>query len=532
MIKETYSGVANREEADRISEQIDLLGKKARVERKDIIRLRLAVEEAILALDQQYDGKLPIKFQIEQKMESYLFRLSYIAEPYNPFSEEEQSTDAWSNQMLEKIGQKPSYRQKGNFNELQFIIPKKHFKQEVYILIAVGLSVLLGVFGKLIPEVVRTNIAVYGLDLISEIFLRLLGVFSGLIIFFALVNGICGMGSVGDFSKVGRSIIIRYLSLSFLGGALLTVPASFLFHLQWGGAVDGADIPNQIKEIILSIFPDSPIDPFAKGDMLQIIFLAVFIGVIMLALGNRVHSFRDGVTQANDLIAKALDIICKFLPIFIFSSLLSTFWQLGFGIILSLWKPIVITVSLGLVVPVWKLIYIAIRYHISPFLIIRRLLKSVFVSFSTASTIASYSSIKEDLIKGLGVEEKFVEFSFPIGMNLYTTGYALIYLNTVLFMAQEYETPASVIWLVMAGFFSVVFCIATPNVSGGALICVGVMMKNLNMPDSALALAGTLIIVLDFYCTAARNLSHELDVFLQAKKFGKVDESVLQRKGN
>ena len=76
-----------------------------------------------------------------------------------------------------------------------------------------------------------------------------------------------------------------------------------------------------------------------------------------------------------------------------------------------------------------------------------------------------------------------------------------------------------------------VFSIATPNVSGGALICVGVMMTNLNMPDSALALAGTLIIILDFYGTATRNLSHELEVFLQAKKFGKVDETVLQKDG-
>lgn len=83
------------------------------------------------------------------------------------------------------------------------------------------LAVLFGVFGKYIPEVVRTNIAIYGLDLIPDIFLRLLGVFSGLIIFFSLVNGICGMGSVGDFSKVGRNIIIRYVGLSFIGGAVL-----------------------------------------------------------------------------------------------------------------------------------------------------------------------------------------------------------------------------------------------------------------------------------------------------------------------
>ena len=531
MIIDTYNAVANREEADRLSERIEMLGKKTKADNKDIIRLRFAVEEALLALDEKYNSELPITVQIEKKIEIYSVKISYIAEAYNPFSEAEQSGDEWSNQMLERIGQKPVYHQKGDFNVLQFAIPKKRYKQEMYILLAVVLAVLFGVFGKLIPEAVRMNIATYGLDLISDIFLRLLGVFSGLIIFFSLVNGICGMGSVGDFSKVGRNIIIRYVGLSFIGGAVLTVAASFLFRIQWGGAVNGGDIPNQIKEIILSIFPGNPIEPFEQGNMLQIIFLAVLIGVVLLGLGNRVRSVRVAVVQANDLITKSLDIICRILPIFIFTSLLSMFWQLGFGMILSLWKPLAITVLLGLVIPIAKLLYIALRYHLSPFVIIRRLFKSVFVSFTTASTMASYSAIRDNLIKGLGVEEKFVEFSFPIGMNLYAASYTLVYLNTILFLAEKSETPVSVIWIVMAGFFSVVFSIATPNVSGGALICVGVMMTNLNMPDSALALAGTLIIILDFYGTATRNLSHELEVFLQAKKFGKVDETVLQKDG-
>ena len=80
MIIDTYNAVANREEAERLSERIEMLGKKTKADNKDIIRLRFAVEEALLALDEKYNSELPITVQIEKKIEIYSVKISYIAE--------------------------------------------------------------------------------------------------------------------------------------------------------------------------------------------------------------------------------------------------------------------------------------------------------------------------------------------------------------------------------------------------------------------------------------------------------------------
>ena len=159
--------------------------------------------------------------------------------------------------------------------------------------------------------------------------------------------------------------------------------------------------------------------------MLQIIFLSVFIGVVMLALGDRVRSFKTVIIQGNELITKAVGIVCKVLPIFIFTSLLSIFWTLGFDVFLSLWKPIVVTVVLSFILAAVTLLYVSIRHRVSPFKLVRGLAKGTFVSFTTASSVVAYATIKEDLTKNLGLEEQFVDFTYPIGLNLYTAGYML-----------------------------------------------------------------------------------------------------------
>ena len=95
-------------------------------------------------------------------------------------------------------------------------------------------------------------------------------------------------------------------------------------------------------------------------------------------------------------------------------------------------------------------------------------------------------------------------------------------------MAEEYRIPVSFVWVFMACIFSIVFATATPCVSGGTLICIGIMMENLSIPNNSLALAGTLSIILDFILTMDRVFLQELELYLMAKKYNMLDESVLR----
>jgi Na+/H+-dicarboxylate symporter len=70
---------------------------------------------------------------------------------------------------------------------------------------------------------------------------------------------------------------------------------------------------------------------------------------------------------------------------------------------------------------------------------------------------------------------------------------------------------------------------AVPPVSGGALVCMGVLFTQLGIPTSALALAATLNIFLDFVCTGTKIAMIELELTQQAGILGMIDYDVLRK---
>ena len=523
MTKEKYEGRLSTKEIDTISEKISDWSKKDKSISSEYIRLRLSIEEALISIYEKNDkNDIDVSVQLINKFNTTAIVVSYGGVPHNPFSEEESKSDEWTYQMLEKLGQKAIYQIKHNTNRLSFILPKKPLSSEVFIVIAIVSAIIFGLAGRYIPGNIKSNILTFGLNTVTEAFMRLLGVFSGLIIFLALINGMCGMGSVSDFSKLGKKIIQRYLALSFTGGCILTAITSLFYRFKWGGSVKKSEVYRQVKEIIISLFPGNPIEPFLNADMLQIIFLALFMGGLILILDERVSLIRNFLKQINDLVSEGVSSVCKFLPFFIFASFLSMFWSLGGDSIKTLWKPVVAAVITGMVIPAIKLVRIYIRYHMSPIVMIRGLSKTVLIGFTSASSIIAFPTVKEDLNKNFGIDRGFIDFSYPVGLNLYASVYSSVYIVTVFYLAEISNTKVSVLWFVLAWLFCVIFTIATPNVSGGPLICVGVIMNNLNIAQNSIALASTLVILFDFYFTGIRVLCHGLDIYIQAQKFNKI----------
>ena len=62
------------------------------------------------------------------------------------------------------------------------------------------------------------------------------------------------------------------------------------------------------------------------------------------------------------------------------------------------------------------------------------------------------------------------------------------------------------------------------------MVCLGILMAQLNIPSEGLAIAGTLALVLDFFCTAAKVLGQHLEMTLQACKLEMIDLEVLRSK--
>ncbi|MBR1797002.1 MAG: cation:dicarboxylase symporter family transporter [Clostridiales bacterium] len=531
MIKESQTFEFTNKGIDNASEASWKWLQDNKINRESAMRSRYAIEDILLDIMEHSSGVDAFSVKFGFRFGQPLIIVEYEGEQYNPLESLKTADNTLLLQLLQKMDYGPSYSYRRGHNEIVFRIEKRRVKSEVLMIIAVILAIVLGLAGNIIPPVVKDGASQYALGFISDLFQRMLGIFSGIMIFVILINGICGMGNVSEFSKIGKTVLSRYILFSVFGGSLLAVIALPFFDLQWGGSVEKSDLVNQIYEVVIDIIPSNPVKPFYDGNMMQIVFLAIFVGIVLLTLEGLVDSVKVFVRELDLLITKAVGFICRLLPLFIFASLLTMFWDMGFGAIISLWKPIILSVFLGIIYPVLRLIYISVRYKISPLLILRRISKSLISAFTTASSVASFQTIRNDLVEGLGVDGKLVDLSYPIGMQLHNSNFLLIYLLVVLVMAESYHVPVSIVWIVLAVVFSLIFSAATPCVSGGTLICIGIMMSNLSIPDTGLALAGTLSILLDFVLTMERVFALELELYMQARRFGMLDEKVL-RTGN
>ena len=106
-----------------------------------------------------------------------------------------------------------------------------------------------------------------------------------------------------------------------------------------------------LVDIILGIIPSNPIESFANGDMLQIIFFALLTGVAMSLVGEKAEPVRKIFESANDICMKMVGIIMMVAPIGVFALVAETFSTVGKDAILVLVKYLAV-VLLGLAIHV------------------------------------------------------------------------------------------------------------------------------------------------------------------------------------
>ena len=143
--------------------------------------------------------------------------LRYKAESYNPISRDEEGDAAAFPNLMARLGLEPEWSYRSGTNELSFRGPGHTIRKEVWLVAAILLSILSGLLRPVIPEAVKNSLIDYAFNPISNTFMNALNTFIGLMIMFTILSGICSIGSVSDFSRMGKRIIERMLGFNFSG---------------------------------------------------------------------------------------------------------------------------------------------------------------------------------------------------------------------------------------------------------------------------------------------------------------------------
>ena len=264
--------------------------------------------------------------------------------------------------------------------------------------------------------------------------------------------------------------------------------------------------------------------------MLQIIFMGVMVGTGLLVLGKRIEKLKDLVIQLDVLLMQVISAVCKLLPLYIFTSLTSLLWENGAGIFVRLWRPIVLLVGVCAILLAAKAAITGARLKVSLGMLFSKIRGNMLTGLATASSSAAFGQMVDVNEKGLGIEPVFNHFSLPFANLLMGSSVGAALVAMVYYLADYYAVPVNLGWFISMWLMCSLFSMAMPPVSGGMLVCVGILMAQLNIPAGGLAVAGILGIVLDFISTGAKvGLSH-MELLLQAAHLDLLDRDILQRR--
>ena len=281
-----------------------------------------------------------------------------------------------------------------------------------------------------------------GLQIFSQIFLKLIKVIIAPLLFATLVYGIAGHSDIKQVGRMGWKSLLYFEIVTtfalFIGLAAINISKAGVGIKQADAVVH--DIPKvepqTAKEVILHIFPDSIAKSMAGGDVLQIVIFSVLFGIalIMVPMAQRkpLISFTESLSET---MFKFTNIVMYFAPIGVGAAMAYTVGHMGLGVLVNLFH-LLITLYIALIV---FLLVVLLPIALIVKLPIRRFIKAiaepVSIAFATTSSEAALPRAMEAMVS-IGVPRKIVAFVMPTGYSFNLDGTTLYLALASIFVAQ------------------------------------------------------------------------------------------------
>lgn len=377
------------------------------------------------------------------------------------------------------------------------------------ILIGLFLGMLFGVILSKMPgSYIKDTVLLGGIiNVIGNGFTKAIKMMVVPLVFVSLV---CGVSAMEDIKKLGR------IGFKTMGFYLMTTAVAICISLALGvllkpgAGLDLGTVASQsttiaknqsLSEIILNMIPSNPIEAFAKGEMLQIIFFAMLTGVSISLVGEKAKPLKKLFECANEVCMKMVSVIMMFAPFGVFALITNTFSTVGADAIGSLVKYILV-VLLGLLLHVVVVYGGALKVFTKVSFIgfIRKFSKVAAVTFSTASSNASVP-VSLELMEEMGVSKSIRSFTIPMGATINMDGTAIMQGVAALFIAQVYGIHLGINDMLTIVLTATLASVGTAGVPGVGMIMLSMVLQSVGLPLEGIGLIMGVERIIDMFRT-------------------------------
>ena len=343
---------------------------------------------------------------------------------------------------------------------------------------------------------------------LGDLFLRLIRMVVVPLVFASLLVGTASLGDPKKLGRIGMKTVSFYLvttALAITAGLLIAntvqpgsaLPAetteTLLAEFETGAEAAEASMrqrPGTI-ETILAIVPTNPAASFSAGDMLQIIFFAMFFGIALTLIKNRekadqIIGFFEGVTDAMIVIVHIIMELAPYAVFALIAAVIATYGVQVLGSLLIYAACVLVGLTLHVLIVYSGAVWVLGR--MSPITFFRGIRKAQAIAFATSTSSGTLPVTMECAEKNLGVSEEVSSFVLPLGSTVNMDGTALYQGVATVFIAQVYLMDLSIGQQLTIVLMATLASIGAAGVPGVGIITLAMVLDTLGLPLEGIAL--------------------------------------------
>lgn len=360
----------------------------------------------------------------------------------------------------------------------------------IQVLIAIALAIVVGV--------VWPGFAVE-MKPLGDAFIALLRMMLAPIIFTTVVLGLAHVGDLGRLGRMGIKALIYFEVVSTIGLLLgfvmvnIVQPGAGLHatHLVANEGVNRASAAAAHFTAVgffLSIIPNTLVDAFAKGEILQVLFVSVLTGAALVVSRGKADGIVAIVEQAQTLLFRILSFIMRLAPIGAFGALAAAIGSNGAGTLVYLAWLVALYYAAVVIFVVVVLGAITRMMGLSLVTILRFIKEELLLVLGTASGEVALPRLLVKM-KQAGVDEAVVGFVLPAGYSFNLDGTSIYMAIAVGFIAQATDTPFTLGQQLALLAVTLLTSKGGTTVAGGAFVKLAATMQTVRaLPLGGLAL--------------------------------------------
>jgi aerobic C4-dicarboxylate transport protein len=377
----------------------------------------------------------------------------------------------------------------------------------VQVLIAIALGVLLGYFAPAAGEAVKP---------LGDAFIKLIKMMIAPIIFCTVVIGIAGME---DMKKVGKTGGLALLYFEIMSTVALIVGLVIVNLLRPGdgmhvnaAALDTKSIaaytgPGKMQTTVgflMDIIPNTIVDAFAKGDILEVLFFSVLFGFALHRFGGRGTLVFDWIEKLSHVLFAIVGIVMRVAPLGAFGAMAFTIGKYGIGSLLSLGKLMGAFYATCLVF-IFVVLGIVARLHgFSIWRFVNYIKEELLIVLGTSSSESVLPRMMAKM-ENLGVKKSVVGLVIPTGYSFNLDGTSIYLTMAAVFIAQATNTQMTLTQQLTLLAVLLLTSKGAAGVTGSGFIVLAATLSAVgHVPVAGLAL----ILGIDRFMSEARALTN------------------------